>query len=128
MTLVTCGECGIAFTIPEARFLELKRKGSTFYCPNGHRRHFVVKPDEKDLKIEHLRELMRDNNEKFVAVIEERNEWRERCVICIICGEKVARRNAAPATMQQRMLEHLGSAHGARHALRALPAAGESSG
>lgn len=35
-----CGECGILFGMPDDFLTQRKRDGKTFYCPNGHGRHY----------------------------------------------------------------------------------------
>lgn len=45
----TC-ECGIVYAVP-AVWLEARRRDhATFYCPNGHARHFPQKSDEERLR------------------------------------------------------------------------------
>ncbi len=38
MTAITCGECGIPWSVPENWRQERRKDGVTFYCPNGHAR------------------------------------------------------------------------------------------
>ena len=128
MTNMTCGECGIAYSMPDAKYADLRKTGDTFYCPNGHARHFVVGPDEKDRLIERLRDQLRDSGDKYCALVDERDEWRDRARYCVLCGFRVARANASASTMESRMREHLEQEHSARRLRPALPAAGESSG
>jgi hypothetical protein len=50
LSVRTCSECGISYAIPES-FVEQRRKDhKTFYCPNGHGRHFPQQSDEEILK------------------------------------------------------------------------------
>lgn len=36
LSRMTCGECGIAFAVPEQWRAKKKENGSDWYCPNGH--------------------------------------------------------------------------------------------
>jgi len=38
---ITCGQCGIYFTVPENWLLQRRAQGDIFYCPNGHCRVFL---------------------------------------------------------------------------------------
>lgn len=37
LVVITCGDCGIPFGLPQNHLNRLKRDGSLFYCPNGDR-------------------------------------------------------------------------------------------
>lgn len=51
LEICTCGECGIAFGMPERYMRERREDGKTFYCPNGHPRVFR-EPEIERLKKE----------------------------------------------------------------------------
>lgn len=42
LTMMSCGECGVDFSMPTALFQECKKLGGSksWYCPNGHSRCF----------------------------------------------------------------------------------------
>lgn len=46
MTMMTCGGCGIVFSVPEAWRAEKQRTGNGWYCPNGCSR--VYKESDAD--------------------------------------------------------------------------------
>lgn len=39
--IMECGNCGTPFAIPMSLYEELKVTQATWYCPNGHARHFT---------------------------------------------------------------------------------------
>ena len=43
--LLSCGECGIRFALPEGYIEMLKKSHEVWYCPKGHERYY---PDESD--------------------------------------------------------------------------------
>jgi hypothetical protein len=53
MVSISCGECGIAFSMPRERQRQLKESHETFYCPNGHHRWYPGKT-EQERRIESL--------------------------------------------------------------------------
>lgn len=40
---ITCGNCGVVFAITPDRQEQLRQSHDTFYCPNGHPRHYPGK-------------------------------------------------------------------------------------
>lgn len=73
MESLTCGECGMDFAVPQA-WLQKRVAGEggnrSFYCPNGHRRHFVGKTEEEKLREELARKdaaLQREREQREVA-------------------------------------------------------------
>jgi hypothetical protein len=48
MTLMSCGECGINFAVPDRFYIERRDKNASlsWYCPNGHNR--IFKESEAD--------------------------------------------------------------------------------
>ncbi len=46
-----CCACGVTFALPESLRdnLYAKRRGATFYCPNGHGQSYTGKPDAEKL-------------------------------------------------------------------------------
>jgi hypothetical protein len=71
-----CGECGVAFYIPEVLKQECKRiKGKSWYCPNGHPRIFGESLEETVLILrKDLAEALaaRDAAEQAKATLLER--------------------------------------------------------
>lgn len=120
---VTCGSCGIVFGMPETRLVELRLTGDTFYCPNGHARHFTDGETREELKAKIACERER------VALWMDRALEAERLrriadrdrKTCPLCNLTLRGRNRLP--------DHLLERHGASKACRplGLPAAGESS-
>lgn len=51
-TTLTCGQCGIAFAVPDPWYNQRRNDHSTFYCPNGHPRCFLGKSDAEKLRDE----------------------------------------------------------------------------
>lgn len=49
---MTCGNCGIQYSMPSVRLDDLKKEHATFYCPNGCPRHFPGKSTEEKLRDE----------------------------------------------------------------------------
>lgn len=43
--VLTCGECQIEFGMPVAMYRQRVSDKKSFWCPNGHRRHFVGESD-----------------------------------------------------------------------------------
>lgn len=50
MCLITCGQCGIHFAVPNRWDDERRGDQKTFYCPNGHRRVYQGKTEAEKLK------------------------------------------------------------------------------
>lgn len=47
----TCIECGVTFGMPEEFNDQLLKNGNTFYCPSGHKQHYIIgKTEEQKLK------------------------------------------------------------------------------
>lgn len=44
---ITCGKCGICFSVPDHWLETRKRNHAYFWCPNGHERYF---PGESDIE------------------------------------------------------------------------------
>lgn len=40
MIVLACGDCGATFAVPKTVDLLRRRDGKTWYCPNGHARHY----------------------------------------------------------------------------------------
>lgn len=50
-TVIDCFNCGVLFAVPDQVNDEWVRTGKSFYCPNGHRQHYIestVKKLEKE--------------------------------------------------------------------------------
>lgn len=57
--VITCcqDECGISFAVPEWWHRGKKQTHAWFFCPNGHRQHFVEESAEEKLRRERDRAL-----------------------------------------------------------------------
>lgn len=58
MTSMECGECGIAFYVPERWRDEKQQTGAGWYCPNGHGRVYAdndVAKAKRELEAEKVR-------------------------------------------------------------------------
>lgn len=47
--VLTC-TCGATYALPEDFLAQRRDDHNTFYCPNGHRRHYPQKSDEEKLQ------------------------------------------------------------------------------
>ena len=56
MQKIICGKCGIEYSMPDEKYNSLIGDGGTFYCPNGHARHFT---DSYKTKLERQMERTR---------------------------------------------------------------------
>lgn len=43
--VITCGNCGVPFGLEKSMYERLVNEKTSFYCPNGHCRQFVVESD-----------------------------------------------------------------------------------
>lgn len=96
MAEMQCGECGIAFAVPETWRAEKKRNGSGWYCPNGHSRVYRESDVQKlqkelDTEKERLRRaLARENEERARADALEREKKRlvkrSKAGVCPCCN------------------------------------------
>lgn len=67
MVSMCCGNCGIEFHVPK-NWNDVKRKDRTsWFCPNGHERHYVAETEEDKLRKE------RDRLKQNTAYLEDRN-------------------------------------------------------
>lgn len=48
--ILTCGECGIEFAVPSRWVTQRRNNHKTWYCPNGHRRHYPSENKEEQLR------------------------------------------------------------------------------
>ena len=71
--LLTCGQCGVLFYVPDSFYLERKERGTTWYCPNGHPRVFTERESDK-LR----RELEATKKRLEVATADARRETQLR--------------------------------------------------
>lgn len=53
LSTITCGSCGVTFAIPSSLYRELlDHHDRSFWCPNGHQRHFVGQTETDRLQAE----------------------------------------------------------------------------
>lgn len=64
LELIHCGECGVPFGLSDEFMAERKRDHKTWYCPNGHARHYPGITDaEKIRRLEAERTHLRDQRD-----------------------------------------------------------------
>lgn len=68
MTEMKCGECGIAFAVPEFWRAEKQRTGDGWYCPNGHCRAYSESDAAK------YRRLLEEQKERHLKTLARLNE------------------------------------------------------
>lgn len=72
MAVVTCCNCGIAFSMPKDIQRRYRETGESFFCPNGHKQHYtkseLSKAKERIAELERHYDYMRAN----------RNSYRDR--------------------------------------------------
>ena len=94
---LTCGACGIAFSVPSSWVDQKRRDHTDFYCPNGHCRVFRAKSLEEELRDQVARERQRaDQIDAY-----RRTETREK--------ELVQRRLAATQGVVTRVKRRIGN-------------------
>jgi hypothetical protein len=57
-TIIHCGECGVPFALNDEFIAERRRDHRTWYCPNGHSRHYPQENETEKAKAR-ARELER---------------------------------------------------------------------
>lgn len=101
MITVTCGTCGVAFSMTEAFHRLRKQDHETFYCPNGHPRYYPEKNDDEQ-KIEQLEKQVARFEKFWDQETERCHEWMNRyelmrggAMVCPLgCGWKTSRRTS----------------------------------
>ena len=106
MTEICCGNCGICFRIPTGRYEELQRTKETFWCPNGHRRHFKGETFAEELN----RLKAKAATERRLRIEAQKRADEYRCPDCV-------RRFKTG----QGLINHAQRVHGRKVDLRALP-------
>ena len=74
VTLVsmTCGECGVVFGLGQKHKQELEESHNSFYCPNGHCRHFPGESEKEKLR----RKL--ESTERSLTVARNMSDFHEK--------------------------------------------------
>jgi hypothetical protein len=49
-SVIECGECGVVFALSDEFMDQRKQDHRTWYCPNGHQRHYPGESREEKLK------------------------------------------------------------------------------
>lgn len=77
---MNCGQCGTPICFTQQRYQELKQTGETFYCSNGHARHFTESENSKLKKrIERLEyELGLERKSKEFWIEQEKKRCAQR--------------------------------------------------
>ena len=61
---ISCYTCGVSFWVTENHNKELLRCHNSFYCPNGHRQHYLGETEaEKYKRIAEQKETLLNNAE-----------------------------------------------------------------
>lgn len=83
LTQMTCGNCGVAFAIPETMRAEKERDGGSWYCPNGHSRVYTESVAEKLAKAEERLRVSRQREQatRDLLAAEERSHRATRGVV-----------------------------------------------
>lgn len=76
--IVACGECELEFGMPQTMYKRVRRDGSTWYCPAGHRRCFIGKTEEDRLRDELAFERRRSNRWQNEATHAENRRRAEK--------------------------------------------------
>lgn len=50
LTVMECGECGVTFALDDDYIAERRKDHRTWYCPNGHARHYPQKNETEMLR------------------------------------------------------------------------------
>lgn len=96
-TELTCGKCGIAFSVPDAWLQNRKRDHESFWCPNGDCRHFPGESDIEKAKREAREAQARVNQEQHLRLVAEKQrddayrkrdrlERRVARGVCVCCN------------------------------------------
>ena len=77
----SCGQCGMTYAVPQEWLDERKRRGDTFWCPNGHAR--VFRPTEIETLRKQLAQAQHccDQERARVAELRDRLQHKGRQVI-----------------------------------------------
>lgn len=73
---VTCCSCGTDIVMQRAHYNNLKRNKGSFWCPAGHRQHFVG-PTKAEREVERLKGVVRDKDRSIARLSERIDELRE---------------------------------------------------
>lgn len=92
-----CGECGIAFAAPASFWSERRDDHKTWYCPNGHQRHYPGESEKekaerllREERERHQRTLARENAERAAKEKAERKLKRVGRGVCPECNRSFA--------------------------------------
>lgn len=98
---LNCGICNVPFAMPTSLRAERLKDGKGFWCPNGHKVHFIDSENER-LKRE-LEQAKRETEQT-----KKRLEWKERetglaNARATIAGNKTRRAKAQLTTVKKRL-------------------------
>lgn len=89
LTIMTCGNCGVEFAMPETMRAEKERDGGSWYCPNGHNRVYKETEATKYKRLfEAEQERARKRQEELFAEQREHEKTQRKV-------KKLARRVSA---------------------------------
>lgn len=103
-----CGECGISFAAPESFWRNRKDDHKTWYCPNGHARHYPGESEKEraerllsEEQARHQRTIARENEARAEKEKLERKLKRVSKGVCPECKRTF-----------QNLARHMCSQHG----------------
>mgnify|MGYP001601907496 CR=1 FL=1 len=90
---MVCGECGISFAAPESFWSNRRDDHKTWYCPNGHSRHYPGESEKekaqrllREEQARHQRTISRENEERAAREKAERKLKRVGRGVCPDCN------------------------------------------
>jgi DNA-binding XRE family transcriptional regulator len=106
-----CGECGVQFAFTEEFYRRRKEDRKTWYCPNGHPRHFTGPSEESKLRqeLERKEQMLSAAQARAATAEQERQQvarahkkMRERVMngVCPCCNRTF-----------QNLMQHMRSEH-----------------
>lgn len=104
MAFVTCCHegCSVTFGMPQRMYDDRGKDHAWFYCPNGHRQHFLGKTEEEKLK-ETLERERNEHQREINRVVKEK-EWAKKEAKEATYDAKTARSHAKRAVTISRQL------------------------
>lgn len=89
-----CCNCGMTFAMPSDFQARMRRTRSDFYCPAGHKQHYLAEPEEDKLRRE------RDIAKQQLARAEEEAEQARRDAIAARKAVERVKKRANAGTCQ----------------------------
>lgn len=73
----SCFNCGLKFAMEKSFRDTLLRTKRDFYCPNGHKQHYISKT-ECEIKIEKLSEELKYERNRKSEIYREQNDYNRK--------------------------------------------------